>query len=524
MFTTSILSACLEDHIKSDNMPDHNESFDSFMIIDEKSSRLQPGKLHIGHAHALYSAARGEWDRNEIYTVVITDGDEVMDFFTESPNFHILVSDLDLTNIVNEISDLSDEYSRIYSLKRHLHSSISISDPMIEGAARALKADVFYLTGRLRVLSLCRTINSPEFEYLAVNEHLSTDHALLLKDEWQETESGVVRLTPLEYDNRISGYLLVILHNNSRQRFNSELLELLRDNMVQYLKMSYSDRSVSDARFTTLAMDLIEGKVSDRETLNERLRRIPNILTGSYFMILIESENITERVPVEVIPILSSLFHEVFPIQYDNKLALLMQVEKYTPVVTFNEEALMHCLEEYKCFACVSSITRNLLSLRTDYDKTAKSLTFARHFCPNKNRRIFRAEEYAMYVVIDICCSAVKNEYHGDYIKLCCPGAISLNYYDNKHGTNNAAILKDYLLNDCNTTKTAADFGLHRNTLMYRLDKIQEIIGTDLEDPMQKFRMLFSLMTLDYIENYQQRNTIYTPESDMDRPPQAHAK
>ena len=165
----------------------------------------------------------------------------------------------------------------------------------------------------------------------------------------------------------------------------------------------------------------------------------------------------------------------------------------------------------------MSSITRNLLSLRSDFDKTSKCLTFARTFCAEKERRIFRAEEYAMYNVIDICYNAVRDEYHGEYIKLCCPGAISLNYYDNRHGTNNAPLLKHYLLNDCNTTRTAAEFGLHRNTLMYRLDKIQQIAGSDFSDPMERLRMLFSLMVLDYMEVYQKRKTIYTPESDMDR-------
>ena len=517
MFTTNILSACLEGHILSDNMPDHSDSFDSFKIIDDESSRLQTGRLHIGTSQAFYSATRNDWDRNCIYTVVITGGDEVMDFYTESPSFHIITTDLGMTSIINNISELSDEYASIWSLRRHLGSAASASDSMIEGAARAMKADVAYLSGRLRVISVCRTINSEEFAYLAVNEHLSSEHAAVLKDEWQSLGELTVRLAPLEFENRTSGYLLVIMHKNSREKFNSELLELLQSSMLEYLRMSFSDRSVSDSRFTTLAMDLIDGKVTDREMLNERLRRLPNTLTGSYFMILIEAENITERVPAEVIPAITGIFPGAFPIQYDNKLAVLLQVEKYVPVPQLDESALVHYLEEYRLYACVSNITRNLLSLRTDYDKSSKCLTFARTFCEDKNRRIFRAEEYAVYAMIDTCYNAVKNEYHGEYIKLCCPGAITLNYYDNKHGTNNTQLLKDYLMNDCNTTRTAADFGLHRNTLMYRLEKIQQIIGTDLEDPMQKLRMLMSLIALDYIETYQQRKTIYTPASDMDR-------
>ena len=518
MFTTNILSACLEDHILNDNMPNHSDCFDSIKIIDEENCLLQKGRLHIGRAQSFYKATREAWDKDSIYTVVISDGDEVMDFFLESANFHIIISDLCMSRIINNLSELSDEYASIYSLRRHLRSSVSISDPMIEGAARAMKADVAYLSGRLRVISVCRTINSKEFSYLAVNEHLSSDHAAILKDEWQSLGDLTVRLTPLEYENRTAGYLLVIMHNNSREKFNSELLELLQSSMIEYLRMSFSDRSVADSRFTTLVMDLIEGKISDREMLNERLRRIPNTLTGYYFMILIESENVTERVPAEVIPAVSAIYPGTFPIQYDNKLVLLLQVEKYSPAPKLDENALEHFLEEYRLYACVSNITRNLLSLRTDYDKVSKCLTFARTFCEDKNRRIFRAEEYAIYTMIDICYTALKNEYHGDYIKMCCPGAITLNYYDNLHGTNNTQLLKYYLLNDCNTTRTASDFGLHRNTLMYRLEKIHQIIGTNLEDPMEKLRMLMSLMTLDYIGTYQQRKTIYTPASDMDRP------
>ena len=115
---------------------------------------------------------RNEWDRSSIYTVLIIGQDTVMDFFNESQNFHIIVSDLSLAAIINGLSEYADEYNRVYSLKRHLHSSVSVADPMIEGAARAMKADIFYLSGRLRAVSLCRTVNCSLFSYISINEHL----------------------------------------------------------------------------------------------------------------------------------------------------------------------------------------------------------------------------------------------------------------------------------------------------------------------------------------------------------------
>ncbi|MBQ5415026.1 MAG: helix-turn-helix domain-containing protein [Firmicutes bacterium] len=518
MFKTSILSACLEGHILTDNMPERIDEFNYFRILGGDGEGLQEDYLHIARAKDLYSASRAETEKDKVYTVVVTDGDNVMDFYLESRNYHIIITDLSVVPIINSLSELADEYSRITSLRRHLRSSVSVADPMMEGAARAMKADCIYLSGRLRVISCFRAINCEEFSYLVQGGSLRPEHAAQLKDEWQEWSGGwVTRLKPLEYDGRVAGYLLVIMHKNSRDRFNSDLLEVLASSMTDFLRISYSDRSVADSRFSTLILDLIEGKVNDQEMLNDRLRLITNSLTGQFFMVLLESEDISEKVSAEAMLMITAIYPGAFPLQYDNKLVALVQQEKYSANFDFSEDALQHFAEDFHLYACVNSMTRNLLSIHADYDKAAKSLTFARTFCPDRSRRVFRAEEYAMYAVIDICFNAVRKEYHGDYIKLCSPGTISLRYYDDRHGTNNSELLKAYLLNGRNTTRTAAQFGLHRNTLMYRLDKIRTICAEDIDDPMTSFRMLFSLMTLEYIRGYQNRKTIYTPETDVER-------
>ena len=517
MFTSNILDACLEGHVISDNMPDHTEEFNNFRIIEEDGARLIKGSLHIGSARALYSAVRADWDRDYVYTVIITGGDSVMDYFNESPGFHIIATDMPLTGVVNNLSELADRYSRMYSLRRHLHSSVSVADPIIEGAAEAMNADVFYLTGRLRVMSLSRAANCPLFADLETNSRLELSHAITLKDEWTIDGEWAMRLTPLDYEGRTSAYLFVIVHNDPGQRFNSELTEQLRMSMEEFLQISFSDRSVADSRFTTLAIDLLDGRIRDRELLEERLRRISYSFTSHYVIIVLESEVVTERVNAEVIPLLTSIYPGGFPIQYDNKVALLVQLERYTQHPDIKKGSLAPLLEDYRLYACISGVTRNLLSLRTGYDKAARCLTLARVLREDKSQRLFFEEDYAMFCVIDTAYGAVKNEYHGDYIKLCNPGAISLNYYDIVHETNNTEVLRRYLQNGGNTSKTAKELGIHRNTLMYRLGRIQEITGHDLSDPVANFRMLFSIMVIDYLKLYRHRLTLYTPRSDMDR-------
>ncbi len=517
MFTSNIIGACLEGRIISDNMKGHREEFNNFRLLDEDDARLVKGSLHIGNARSLYTATRGEWDREYIYTVIITGGENVLDFFTESPGFHIICTDLPRSRVVNNLSALADRFSRMYSLKRHLHSSVYVADPILQGAAEAMEADVFYLTARLRVLGFSRTLNCPDFAELNTNDHLKLSDATRLRDEWTVSGDWAMRLVPLDYEDRVSAYLLVVTRNDAGQLFNTELLEQLRMSMERFLEISFSDRSVADSRFTTMAIDLLDGKIKDREELEERLHRNMYTFTSHFVLIVLEAQNLNERVDPEIIPVLTSMYPGSFPLQYDNKIALMVQLEHYTSNPDIKQNALRALLEEYHLYACYSSVTRNLLSLRTTYSKTAKCLLMARTFAKDRSKRLFADEDFAMFAVIDTAYNAVKDEYHGDYIKLCSPAAIALNYYDKKHGTNNSEVLKRYLLNGCNMSRTAEDLGMHRNTLMYRMDRIREICGKEFSDQVTNFRMLFSLMAIDYMAIYRKRATLYTPASDMDQ-------
>jgi hypothetical protein len=43
---------------------------------------------------------------------------------------------------------------------------------------------------------------------------------------------------------------------------------------------------------------------------------------------------------------------------------------------------------------------------------------------------------------------------------------------------------------------------VHRNTLYYKLNKIEELIGQKLDDPLLKERLLFSMHVVEYQEKY----------------------
>ena len=79
---------------------------------------------------------------------------------------------------------------------------------------------------------------------------------------------------------------------------------------------------------------------------------------------------------------------------------------------------------------------------------------------------------------------------------------IALVMYDKKKGTNLADIAYTYLVNERNTSETAKTLFIHRNTMLYKIHQIEEIIGTSLDDPLIRERMMFSYHVLEYMQKY----------------------
>jgi purine catabolism regulator len=55
--------------------------------------------------------------------------------------------------------------------------------------------------------------------------------------------------------------------------------------------------------------------------------------------------------------------------------------------------------------------------------------------------------------------------------------------YDKRTGSDLVATLKAYLDNERNVSKTADALFMHRNSIKYRLEKIESLLTSDLNDP-----------------------------------------
>ncbi|MFO1445384.1 PucR family transcriptional regulator ligand-binding domain-containing protein [Bacillus sp. Bva_UNVM-123] len=65
--------------------------------------------------------------------------------------------------------------------------------------------------------------------------------------------------------------------------------------------------------------------------------------------------------------------------------------------------------------------------------------------------------------------------------------------HDSIHGTSYIATLENYFNNNLNISETAKAMYLHRNTLIYRIEKIKEILNSDLKNAEELFQIQLAL-------------------------------
>ena len=76
----------------------------------------------------------------------------------------------------------------------------------------------------------------------------------------------------------------------------------------------------------------------------------------------------------------------------------------------------------------------------------------------------------------------------------------SLLDYDTKNKTQLVETLWIYFESGCNMIKAAEELFSHKNTVKYRLQRIQEITGRDLSNQYQSFELYNALIIYYYIK------------------------
>lgn len=103
----------------------------------------------------------------------------------------------------------------------------------------------------------------------------------------------------------------------------------------------------------------------------------------------------------------------------------------------------------------------------------------------------FKYEDYNLKNLISKCSS--KQIARALYPQ----GLIKLMEYDKQKDTDNVQLLRAYLHNNLSITHTINQVYMHRNTFLYRIEKIREVTGMDFNNPDTRLELMIAFKIMD---------------------------
>lgn len=176
---------------------------------------------------------------------------------------------------------------------------------------------------------------------------------------------------------------------------------------------------------------------------------------------------------------LMALFPNSYSFPYRNQVILMIPPESITEERFLTFSAL---LEQTGFFCAVSNKCDSLMLIRSCYKQTEHLI------CSSSPRypRIYFFEDCASdYLIKEI---ASQKDWK---LWLHC-GIFDLEKHDQDHHTSYISTLECLIQNNFILTKTADDLFIHRNSLQYRLTKMEEIMGYSLSEPDNRFYLSLS--------------------------------
>ena len=204
-----------------------------------------------------------------------------------------------------------------------------------------------------------------------------------------------------------------------------------------------------------------------------------------------------EHVPLKFLArLLERQSWKMKPFLYENHICLL----KYSKTaihqnLSFDEKELHileQLLEQYEYRIGVSNIFTELKRMKDAYAQAVFTLQWNQKTEQN-------TEVLCQYKGVVMYHLFSRMESEMEPVSMQSEFYRELAVYDREHHTSYGRTVLCYLKNDCSATRTAAELGIHRNTVRNIISMVEERYAVSLDDSEEKMRYILSEQIQEYI-------------------------
>jgi len=244
--------------------------------------------------------------------------------------------------------------------------------------------------------------------------------------------------------------------------------------------------------YEELIVELIEDRDSGAGTMGERLKTLGIGMKKYIYVITIDIKGFdAEKFSVSYMrDYLEKMINGSKALIYGDNIVIIASCPRINGLLETDLNILRSFLGEYNMRGGVSRGFVKLEDLREHYLQSLEALSIGARMGGDARMHLY--DDYAIYHVAKACSQTA------DLRMFCHPKLDTLMEYDKDHNTSFTNSLYAYLKYSRNITETAKALHLHRNSMIYHLKRIEEILGFSLSDSGTLLHIELSFRFLEY--------------------------
>lgn len=437
--------------------------------------------------------------------LIINENLELVTLFSEVQETFILINDW--------YKDMQDAVIK----QKSMQDIISLSEPVIGNFISVSDSALSLLAYTKNI-----PVDDPVSVFLIENGYHSEETVKKFKKfgrfaVWTNSDGLII-----DTSNAISKYTVIskvfafndiyythVVMTTTHRKMTPGLLDLF-NHMIYllnyYVIPSWEEEKNYSHIYNSIVADIMEGDLTDKLAVNERARIVGIRSTDKYIIMMLAVGRCGDYCfPGRVARDIAHMFSNIKPIYYNCRLMLLMHHADIENIMEEQniESRLNSYFQDNNVLCGISDIFDNLLELPGAHHQAVLALNEIELNYPN-GKLIWgetpKWSNIALFHSYFASCLLDKSQQNEKLWRSSKYGKMLIELYnsDLDKNTNNCEVLYTYLLNERRATETANSLHMHRNNVVYRINRIEEMLGISLDDKTTRLNLTMSYLMLRY--------------------------
>ena len=278
------------------------------------------------------------------------------------------------------------------------------------------------------------------------------------------------------YQNRNVGYLTGIIRGaEDETKGRRQLFEFI----VPFLEKGYEDSGDLMQDQGQIFAQLLKGEAVEERYIRLQEQALGWESMGSKTLLILQPEEYKKNSIALIASRLIVRYPYSFILPYEEQVIMITQ-DKCREDRAFTRE-FRKLLRELHTYAGASYEFHELRELKKYYRQARLAIGYG----SKRSGELNLCEDFMLDYVREVLKSQLSVDIWRDELRV-------LEQYDQEHKTEYLATLKTYLMEERSQTRTAQKMNIHRNTLVKRIQRIEELIRVDLDDTVTRTQLWLS--------------------------------